>query len=85
MKGLKGGYEMIIPYLKKNLKKIKNRVLNVFAYVALNIWLLPKPGKRVIFCPSCHNASCWRMQGSTWSLEHCEVCAYHKMEDVTNE
>lgn len=71
----------IIPHFKK----IKNWVKNIIIFIALNIWLLPKPGKRIIFCPGCGNASCWRMQGSDWSLEHCDVCEYHKMEDKTNE
>lgn len=72
---------MIIPCLTKT----KNRALNIFAFIALNIWLLPNPGKRIIFCPGCANASCWCCWGSTWSLKHCDVCGYHKLEDETNE
>lgn len=68
---------MIIPYLKKT----KNRALNIFAYIAVNIWLtLLLPGRRdrwIKFCPSCHNASCWLM----WGVAHCDLCGYYKSGD----
>ncbi len=67
---------MIIPYLKK----IKKRALNIFVFVALNIWLtLLLPGRRdrwIVFCPGCRNASCWLM----WGVKHCDLCGYYKSE-----
>jgi hypothetical protein len=50
---------------------------NLFAFIVLNVWLIPKGGRRYVsFCPGCGNASLLHAFG----YAHCDVCDYRVKE-----